>query len=358
MPIRWLPALVAFAAWASAAVASAQTVYVRNAPPGATIELVVNSTNLPAATADANGDATVPVRLPGSAIETDVHVYAEACGNVRRILLVERGLQPPTSAQPCDRRDVFGFFVLRFGTSLVVDLEHPDPAVLIRQGPPPASWFARGEAAEPSHWTGAPPPKGLVLSAGLGFAASGGAQDIVCGAVAECVSNDFNPALSLGATFWIKKAFGVEIGVLRPNDVTGSGNGDHFRFNTTRQARLLTLGGNIGVSSGPARIYGRGGADYHGATLSTNETIDDVTITAADGTTSIAKGGSQSFELKTAGWGWYAGGGVEIWLKPYAGFYAEGTRIKLHGDALGGAEGSTNEFVTSVIVGVRFHVGR
>src|SRR6266568_7469782 len=108
MRIRPLTTLaIAFAVSVGAGVASAQTVLVRNAPPGATVTIVMNDTALPAVTADSNGDARVALGLPSTATEADVHIYTESCGNDRRVLLVERGLQPPASTQPCDRRDVY-----------------------------------------------------------------------------------------------------------------------------------------------------------------------------------------------------------------------------------------------------------
>jgi hypothetical protein len=327
MRIRPLTNLaIAFAVSASAGVASAQTVIVRNAPPGATVTIVMNETALPAVTADSNGDARVALGLPSTATEADVHIYTESCGNDRRVLLVERGLQPPASTQPCDRRDVYGFFIVRPVTTLVVDMARPDPAVFIRQGPVPASWLTHGDVAEPSHFTGATPPKGLVLSAGAGFITSSNVADVLCGTVADCIANDFNPAVGIGATYWLKPMIGVQVDFVKPGDVSASGNGDTYRFHSSRETRLVTLSGNVGGSVGMARIYGRGGINYHAATLSTIETIDDVTITAADGTTQTVKGGTQSFELKTAGWGWTVGGGVEFWLKPSVAVYIDGAR--------------------------------
>src|SRR5205823_1219219 len=198
--------------------------------------------------------------------EADVHIYTESCGNDRRVLLVERGLQPPGSTQPCDRRDVYGFFVVRPTTSLLVDMARPDPAVFIRQGPVPASWLAHGDVGESSHFTGAPPPKGLVLFAGAGFITSSSVGDVLCGTLTDCVANDFNPAAAIGATYWIKPMIGVQVDYVKPGDVTASGNGDTYRFHSTRETRLVTLGGNVGVPVGLARIYGHGGVNYHAAT--------------------------------------------------------------------------------------------
>jgi hypothetical protein len=338
-------------------VANAQTVIVRNAPPAATIEVLLNDTKFPAVTADTSGDATIAIALPANLTETDVHIFTEACGNTRRVLLVERGLQPPASPQPCDRRDVFGFFLTRPVTTFVVDLEKPDPVVNIRQGPVPPRWLARGEAAEESHINLPPAPKGLVLFGGAGFAMSSDVAAVICGTLATCEANDFNSSFAIGATYWVKPFLGAQVAYLRPSDVTANGTSDIYRFNSTRKMDLLTLAGTAAATFGGVRLYAQGGTNYHRATLSTTETIDDVTLTVND-VAQIVKGGTQSFELKTAGWGWLAGGGIEIWVKPALAFYIDVARVRLQGGAVGGGEGAMDDNMTYVMFGARVHIGR
>jgi hypothetical protein len=339
--------------------ASAQMVYVRNAPPGATIEILMNARALPAATADASGDATLVVGLPTKQEEADVHIFTEACGNVRRLLLVERGLQPPASAQPCDRRDVYGFFVLRRVTTLVVDMERPDVAVFIRQGPVPPAWLAHGAEAEAAANRHLPPaPRGLMVSAGIGIATPSDFSTDACGDVTTCSVSDFKGNFSVGVSYWLKSWIGAQASFVKPGSASVTGSGDTFRFSTSRQLRYAQLGGMVGGAIGGVRIYGQGGATYHGATLTTSETSDDKTLTLADGTTQIVRGGTQSFELKTEGWGWYAGAGTEVWLKPAIAIYIDGGVAKLKGSALGTADGAMNDNVVTVMVGARIHLGR
>jgi hypothetical protein len=73
-------------------------------------------------------------------------------------------------------------------------------------------------------------------------------------------------------------------------------------------------------------------------------------------TETVTNEGTQSLELKTAGWSWYAGGGVEVWLKKFLAVYADGGAIQLRGNALGGAEGSISETMVTASVGVRVHL--
>lgn len=359
---RKFSGLLAFAAVCvalAAPPASAQTVLVRNAPPGATIEILMNAKALPAATADANGDATLAVGLPGTQEEADVHIFTEACGNVRRLLLVERGLQPPASTQPCDRRDVYGFFLVRRVTTLVVDMERPDVAVFIRQGPVPAAWLARGAEAEAAAGRRLPPAsRGLMVSAGIGIATPSNFSTDTCGDVTNCSVSDLKGSLSVGASYWLKSWIGAQATFVRPGSATANGSGDSFRFSTSRQLRYVLLGGMVGGAIGGVRIYGQGGATYHGASLTTSETADDKTLTLADGTTQVVPGGTQSFELKTQGWGWYAGAGTEIWFKPAIAMYIDGGVAKLKGAAVGTADGAMNDNVVTLTVGARIHLGR
>jgi outer membrane protein with beta-barrel domain len=342
-PLRASPALVIlFTLTAGAGLATAQTVIVTHAPSGGTVELVFNSDRVQTATADANGEATLAFSLPATLNEADVRVSTERCGNTRRVLLVERGLQTTPPAGPCDRRDVAGFFVVRPVTTFVVDMEKPDPVVHIRQGPAPLAWLGRPGVSEETGLNLPPAPQGVFLSAGLGVAATG-ASSIACGSVTDCTASDVDVAASVGAGYWISHIIGVEATFLRPSNATAFGSGDGFHFTSARETRVWTIGGIVGAPIGGVRIYGRGGAAFHRATMTTTETVDI--------------SGTQDFELKTAGWGWIAGGGLEVWLKPFVAFYADGGIVKLKGSAVGGGEGALDDQLTFVTVGARIHIG-
>jgi len=129
---------------------------------------------------------------------------------------------------------------------------------------------------------------------------------------------------------------------MRPRDVAANGSGDGYNFSSTRKTDAALLGGVVGGAIGGVRLYGRGGASYHRATQSTTETI---------GTS-----GTQNFELKTAGWSWYAGGGIEVWLRSFLALYADATVAQLRGSALGGAEGSMDDQLIVATGGVRLHL--
>ena len=97
--------------------------------------------------------------------------------------------------------------------------------------------------------------------------------------------------------------------------------------------------------------------NYHSATLTTQQTNDEVTTTTADGVTLIAKGGTQTFELKTKGWGWSFGGGAEIWLARRFGIYAEASRMRLKGSEVEDGEGVLEDYSNALIAGARFRIG-
>ena len=180
---------------------------------------------------------------------------------------------------------------------------------------------------------------------------------VTCGTLATCEANDFKSTVAVGATYWLKPFLGAQVSYLRPSDITVNGGGDGFRFDSTRKTDLLILAGTAGATFGGVRLYAQGGGNYHRATLSTTQTVDDVTLTVND-VAQIVRGGTQSFELKTAGWGWLVGGGIEIWVKPALAIYIDGARAKLRGGAIGGAEGSIDDNVTYVMFGARVHIGR
>ena len=48
------------------------------------------------------------------------------------------------------------------------------------------------------------------------------------------------------------------------------------------------------------------------------------------------KGGTQTFETETRGWGWLFGGGLEAWIKPSFAIYGEAGSAALKGSAIVG----------------------
>lgn len=339
-------------------VATAQTVIVTKAPPGATIELALNAATIGSAAADPGGRATFAVNLSAHGVETEtaVRISVDVCNNLRRVLLVEPGSQPPLG-EGCVRREIVGLYALRRVTTLVVEVAESGPAVWLRQGPVPTEWLAQEPESLGSARTRRSAPTGLVLFGGGSLAQFRDAVDVACGNVSECSGDGFRRAYTAGVAYWFTRFLAAEASYAKPAKVTANGSGDTYGFNSFLDARILTVAGKAGVPIGPVRFFGQAGANYHQATSSTTETIDDVTVTIDDVTQTIA-GGTQIFEMKTAGWGWLFGGGVEVWVSRSLAVYAEGRYARVKGLVVGGGEGGIDDRATLVLLGVRVHIGR
>ena len=340
-------------------VGTAQTVMVRNAPPGSTVELVLNAATIGSATVSVAGDATLAVDLAahGGKQETDAYIHVDVCGNLHRVLLAERGQLPPPAGESCSKRESLGLFLVRRVTSLVVDVSGGSPTVRLRQGPIPAEWLATMEERVLKASTSRPSPTGLVLFGGGGFGKFSNALAATCGTLAGCTGDDFRLAYTAGAAFWITRFLAVEAGYLKPADVNAEGSGTNFRFSSFLDTHVMTAAAKVALPLGRVRIYAQGGANYHRGIFNTTETIDDTTVTV-DGVSVTVKGGTQTWKLRTAGWGWLFGGGIEVWVAHSFAIYAEGSRIKLHGDSRDGAEGGIDDRLTTMLVGGRVRIGR
>jgi hypothetical protein len=353
----WRPLMLAAVLTVSAVVgvATAQTVIVTKAPPGAAIELGFNADTVGTATADAAGIATLPVNLSshGGKKETDARIFVDVCEKARRVTLVESGWQPPAPASGCTRREIFGVFFLRDITTLVVNAAEQSQAVWIKQGPAPPNWLS-DEPAGGSAKTGSAfvLPTGLVLFGGGGVAKYSDAVSVSCGTEPDCAGKDVRLAGRVGGDYWFAPFLAVSATYLKPASALTAGVGTDYHFDSAFTPQIVTIAGKVGIPIGRARIYGEAGANHSWATLSTTQTINDRTITVA-GVTQTVTGGTQTFELKTAGWGWMFGGGLELWLKRSLGIYAEFGYARLKGSPTGGGEGALDEKVTYAVAGVR-----
>lgn len=335
-----------------AGAARAQTVYVRQAPPGSTVELVLNGKPVGSAAADANGDAILPMDISAliGRSEMDANIQIDVCGELRRVLVSERGMRPPVPGAGCDRREIIGVFLVRRITSLVVNVGGPNPTLLLVQGA-----YDLRDPRPARAW--GPSPTGIVLFGGAGFARARDAVFAACGNVAECAGDGAQGAVNVGAAFWIMPFVGAEASYLRPAQVDATGSGEGFRFSSAFDAELATITGNVGVPIGPVRIYGKIGTNYQRSTFSTTQTQEPRTI-VIDGQEQTIEGTTQTLVLNTAGWGWLFGGGVETWVTQSFALYAEASRAGLRGDAVNGGEGASDEALTSLFLGLRFRVGR
>lgn len=325
---------------AGVGVAAAQTVIVRQAPPASAVELVLNGKPAGSATADAAGDAILPMNLQALTRQTemDANVLVDVCGELRRVLVLERGMRPPPQGAGCDRREIIGVFFVRRITSLVVNVGGANPTVLLVQGA-----YDLRERGPARVWSQS--PTGLVIFGAAGLARARDAVTMACGNLAECSGDGARSAFTVGAAFWITRFLAAEGSYIRPAQVNATGTSDTFRFSSVFDAHVATVGGTLGVPIGPVRLYGKGGTTYQQSTFSTTQT-------------QTIEGTAQTIGLKTAGWGWFFGGGVETWVTPSFGFYGEVSRAALRGDAVDALEGASDEALTSLFFGIRIRIGR
>jgi hypothetical protein len=335
--------------------AAAQTVIVQSAPAAATIELTLNGGAAVSATADSLGDATLA--LPAAPPSAVVQLHLDVCGSTVRVLIVERGLATPTAGAGCQRIEVGSNFAMSAATTFVVDIDGSNATVHLRQGPPPPGWLratANGAAGSRRSW--GTPPKGLVLSAGAGLSRFGKTAAAACGDATSCQKPAFSKGFSLAVDYWITPFLAAEVSYVKPGEVTVTGSGSNFRFDSHLQTAIGNIVGKAGAPAGPVRPYGFGGLSRHQATLTSTETIDSTTVTVNGATQTIAAG-TQTFAQQTEGWNWVAGGGLEAWVTNWLAFYGEFALVKIKSaPAIG--EGGIDDRATSITVGVRWHLGR
>ena len=334
-----------------AGVASAQTVIARKAPAGSTVELVLNTTKVGTATADAAGDAKLPFTLQehdGKA-EMDATVHVDVCPDIIRVIVVDRNLAPAPPDAGCTRKDVVGVFWVRRVTNLVVDTGSVNATVFLRQGP--VDLTQKGPKAK---WTST--PTGLIVFGGAGLGWFRDAFDNQCGNSSVCNGDDSHTTYTAGATFWLGPFLGVEGAWLKPATVNANGAGSNFRFNSDLSSYLYVINGKVGIPIGKVKLYGQGGTNYHRGKMTTTETIDDG-VQTVNGLPEVVHNGQQTIELKTGGWGWQVGGGLEVWVKGPIAIFGEVSRNHLKGDSVEGLEGSLADYLNAVLVGVRFKIG-
>ncbi len=298
---RPLALAAAFIATMAAGPASAQTVSVTKASPGASIQVVLNTTPVGTATADEKGIASLAVdlqKLHGKT-ETDVRIFVDICGQARRVTLVEPGYQPDQPAAVCARHEIFGMFYLRPVTTLVVNVSEETQGVWISQGPAPPAWFGNEVAGGSAEKTGSAlyVPNGLHVFAGGGFDKFSNAVSVSCGVGTECVGKGTRLAGQVGANYWITSNLAIAGFYLRGINPATAGAGVGYNFNSSLATNVAVVTGKAGVPLGKMRLYVQGGITYTWATLTTTETIAGATAT---------------FIHATRGLGWTVSGGSEV----------------------------------------------
>ncbi|MGE3844170.1 MAG: outer membrane beta-barrel protein [Vicinamibacterales bacterium] len=355
--LEMLTRAVALGVTVGGGIATAQTVVVRDAVPGAPVEVQVDGGTPQTATADKLGDATIKLTSPAGAQETEVRLVIEKCPDRVRVLIVGPGITAEAAAN-CNRTEIPWLFVMRPVTSFVVDLAGTAPAVHLRQGPVPGEWLLRGAAAQAAQSGPAvQPPSGFLLAGHAALSNFSKMLDVACGNVSSCTGSTTKGTFGATAAYWLTPVLGVRAGFVKPGTFSVEGEGSNYSFDSSLETRLFTVEGMVGATTGRARIYGFGGLHRHTATFIQNQTIESSTITI-DNVPTTLEGGSVTSTLETNGWGWQAGGGLEWWFTRRVSVFGEGQYLRLRGADANGTDARIEENLTTIGTGIRIHIGR
>jgi len=333
-------ATTAAVAIGTASAAAAQTVYLRNAPAGTNVEVIVNAAPAGTAVVDPEGEAKIAFTLPEGKTEMDSNVFVDACDKLRKVVIVDRARPAPPPAAGCDRREIPGIYWVRPVNTLVVDVGAAVPTLLLVRGSyTPPKPLAEGEEERPSR----PLPTGLVMFAGGAFTSFRDAGILACGN-ATCTPKTSGLTYTFGATVWLTRFVGVEGAYLKPRQVRASG-GDGYTFKTTLDSDVWSVTGKLGAQAGVVRIYGKAGMNYHEATNKTVQTIGPQT---------------QTIDFKTTGWSWIFGGGMEAWVgrRQRMAIYGDAGILRIKGKAESGGEAKIDDRLKYVAVGVKLRLSR
>lgn len=336
--------------------AAAQTVMARRVPAGEQVEVMLNGKSVGSAAADAAGDATIPFNMRNALgkTEIDANIYVDRCDTKHRVWIVEVGGALPSEGT-CDLRSVSGLYWVRDISTIVVnDVTAAAPTLLLFKGAytPPAPGQESGPSAPPREF-----PAGLVLFGGAGLVKTNDATTAQCGDVTSCSGQESGIGFTGGGEYRFNRWLSAEVSYLKPSTVTTSGSDTTFRFTSEQKAHIFTLVGKISVPIGLAKLYGRAGASYNQAKIVTTETLDAHTVTVDDVPVTIP-GGTQANELKTDGWGWIYGGGLEVWVARSFAIYGEFDYAALKGADVNDGEARINNRVGAVLAGLRVHIGK
>jgi Outer membrane protein beta-barrel domain len=337
--LRLLLAAAALNATLGAAIVSAQTVMVRNGPASSAVEVALNGAKVGGGTTNEAGEATIPLSVGGAVPATgiDANVYVDYCDKLRRVQIVERTKLVPAAEPGCDRHEVSGLFWVRPVNTIVFDLAGPSPSLLLVRGT--YVYRAPKEDDAPRIWR--PLPTGLLVFGGVGLAKLDTAFETTCGNATPCSGNNEGlGGYTFGATYWIKRWAGIEGSYVKPRQITAQG-GDTFTFNSKQDTDVFSIMGKGGIPAGPVRFFGEGGMSWHESTLTTNERID---LT------------SQTFTLKTQGWAYVWGGGVEAWIWKKIALYGDLGVIRVKGDAINGGEAKIDDHIRFLFIGAKFRL--
>jgi hypothetical protein len=329
----------------TAGLASAQTLYLRNAPAGSNAEVVVNTAPAGKGAVDSEGEAKIPFTLPEGKTEMDANVFVDTCdtGKLRKVLISDRARLPQPPAEGCDRREIPGIYWVRPVNTIVVDVGGPAPSLLLVRGsytPPKPSAEGTSDEEHPSK----PLPTGLLMFAGGAYTNFRDAGILFCGN-APCTPKTSGLTYTFGVDVWLTRFVGVEGTYLHPHEVSASGGEGTYTFKTTMESDVWTVAGKLGAQAGVVRLYGKGGLNYHQATTKTAQTIDNL---------------PQTFEHKTTGWSWLFGGGMEAWMgqRQRLAIYADAGIMRIKGNDEAGGEAKIDDRLKYVVVGLKLRLSR
>jgi len=296
--------------------ASAQTVILRHMLPGSTLELMLDAKQAATAKADAGGTATVTTKNVDSRSQIDVNIWLETCDDVYRVILATPGA--PMPAGGCRRSQIGGVYVVQRKTSIVIDASNAS-SLLIRPGPAYSSWLtdARPDVSKPVKEAESPvaskpqsPLTGPIAFGGVGLGTALHFDEQACGTV-TC---SWNVPIQFGGGvgWWFNDFFGVEGRYGYLGTLTATANESDFQFSTTREAGFLSVAGRAGLRKGRFRPFGRAGMSLDRTTQTTTQTMGDSTETLA---------------VRARGWAPVFGGGLEVWLSPRLGLFADAQRL-------------------------------
>jgi hypothetical protein len=344
-PWRLLVMAAALSTTLGTGTALAQKVMVRHLPPGTPVEVILNAAAVGQGTVDDTGDVTIPFTLPekDGKPELDAYVFVDSCAKSRRIVLVDATRAPSAVPEGCERREISGLFWVRRVNTIVVDLGTANPTLLLINGnyTPPKPMTPEEIASGGEDRPHEPLPKGLVMFAAGGLAGLRDFGSIHCGN-APCDDQGSVISYAFGATYWLTRNFAVEGSYLNPSKIKVSGGSDTYAFNSSLSSDIWAILGKAGVQAGPVRLFGHAGVNYHEATTTTEQTIN---------------GATQKIEIQTKGWNPIYGGGAEIWFKKSLAIFGELDFAKIKGTDEAGGEAVTDDRATSILVGIRLHIG-
>ena len=97
----------------------------------------------------------------------------------------------------------------------------------------------------------------------------------------------------------------------------------------------------LGIPLGPVRIFGQGGGTYHEATNTTTQTLG---------------GDTQVIEIRTDGWSYTFGGGLEGWINDRFALYGEAGQTKIKGKERLAGQIQIDDTLTHYMFGIRFRI--